>query len=85
MKAIIEFYKRTGGWGLGIKNDGDIIPLGRFSFISNLLDRTIFNPVLTTRIAQTVKGLGQKTGQTPLRQILRAGTIIKTREALENK
>jgi len=69
-----------------IKEKGrNLIPMGRYSLIANLLDRTIFNPKLTTRVAQTIRGLGFKTGQTGIRQVGRAGIIIGTRQQLENQ
>lgn len=67
-----------------IKQKGrNLIPMGRYSFFANILDRTIFNPALTTRQAQFMRGLGQTTGQTPLRQVARSGIISQTTEGIQ--
>lgn len=73
LSALQEALRARGG--------RNIIPLGRFSFISELLDRTIFNPAITTRMSQRFLNLGAKTGQTKTRQAVRLGFI----EGLQKK
>lgn len=63
---------------------GTEVPMGRYSLFVKLLDSTIFRPEITTRVGQTAIGLGKKAGQTPLRQVGRAGTIMTAREVLES-
>lgn len=42
---------------------------GLWGMVGKVLDDTIFNPAITTRSAQTMTKLGEKTGQTTLRQL----------------
>jgi hypothetical protein len=45
-------------------------------YIAKAIDDYVLNPMLTTQVAQGVKRIGQKTGQTALRQ---AGRILTTK------
>lgn len=44
--------------------------IGFWKPISTLLDRTVFSPQVTTRVAQGIKGLGQRKGGVPLENII---------------
>ena len=46
-----------------------VASIGFWKPIAYALDRTIFNPQITTRVAQGIKKLGQKSGNIPLRNI----------------
>jgi len=46
-----------------------------YKLIGRLIDDYILNPAITTRVAQGLKNMGTKVGQTPIRQAVRFGTI----------
>jgi len=53
-----------------------------YKLIGKFIDDYVFNPAITTRAAQTIRGLGTKTGQTLLRQATRLGITKGVTETL---